>query len=199
MEDCLVRYFAENKECPLPGIGSIILKETQAHVDFGGRNIESPKSTLHFSNNEISDISLLSLIQKEYQCDNNLAKEKLALFIQSVTALPIRSSMSIGALGTLRKNDINEIELEQFPNLSIYQEDISAQKLVKQNAPHAILVGDKETTREAMQEYYEEDTPVWKSKWWIASIIILAISTGLILLHYFYFHGNSRFGNHLGF
>ena len=107
--------------------------------------------------------------------------------------------MSIGALGVLRKNDSNEIELEEFSNLSLYQEDIPAQKLVKYNAPHTILVGDKETTREAMQEYYEEDVPLWKSKWWIAAVVILAISAGLILLHYFYFDGNNRFGNHIGF
>ena len=199
MEDCLVRYFAENNECPLPGIGSIVLKETQAHIDFGGRTIESPKSTLQFSKKEISDVALLSLIQNEYQCDYYSAKEKLKQFVESVTALPARSRMSIGALGTLRKNDSNEIELEEFSNLSLYQEDIPAQKLVKYNAPHAILVGDKETTREAMQEYYEEDVPLWKSKWWIAAVVILAISAGLILLHYFYFDGNNRFGNHIGF
>lgn len=199
MTECLVRYFAENKECPLPGIGSIILKETQAHIDFGGRIIESPKSFLQFSNVEIIDVSLLSLIEKEFQCDTDIAKEQLTRFVESIKALPFQSSMSIGALGNLKKNENNEIELEPLSNLSIYQEDISAQKLVKHNAPHAILVGDKETTREAMQEYYQEDVPVWKSKWWIASVVILVLSGILILLHYFYFNGNSLFGNHLGF
>ena len=199
MENCLVRYFSINNDCPLPGIGSLNSKEQHAVLDIIDKRIEAPKSFVQFSYNELNDAALINLIQAEYQCDYNTAKEKLTAYVKRFTDLKPMESISIGALGVLRKSNSNQFELDAFPNLTNYQKDIIATRLVKINAPHAILVGDRETTREAMQEFYVEKEVVWKSKWWIASIVILAISTALILIHYFYFNGNDRFGNHLGF
>jgi hypothetical protein len=199
MENCLVRYFSLNKECPLPGIGSLISKESSAVLDIIDKKIQAPTTTVVFSKDELEETSLLRYIQAEYNCDASTAQKKLVAFVKKIKALDKQESISLGALGSLQKNSVNQLELIPFKNLANYHKEIPAYRLVKLNAPHAILVGDKETTREAMQEFYVEKSTAFRSRWWIAAIIILVISAALIFTHYFYFNGNSSFGNHLGF
>ena len=199
MENCLVRYFSINNECPLPGIGSLVNKEVPAVLDIIDKKIKAPSSSIVFSKNELEGASFLRFMQAEHDCDDHAAQEKWDVFSKKIKNLKSQDSLSLGALGTLQKNSSDQLVLIPFQNLNIYSQEISAHRLIKINAPHSILVGDKETTREAMQEFYVEKIPAYKSKWWIAAIVIFAVSAALIFTHYFYFNGNSSFGNHLGF
>lgn len=183
----------------MPGIGSIVCDQQSAVLDVIGKKIEAPKSVISFSNNQSDAAPLLQFIQEEYNCDNEEATRKLNNFVKRLITLKTSEKVSVGALGNLRKTKADQFELVSNSKLSGYYNDVTATRLVKINSPHAILVGDKETTREAMQEFYVPKETVWRSKYWIASVIILVISAALILAHYFYFNGNNIFGNHMGF
>ena len=199
MENCLVRYFSINNECPLPGIGSLVSKEVPAVLDIIDKKIKAPGASIVFSKNELEGASFLRFMQAEHDCDDHAAQEKWDVFSKKIKNLKSQDSLSLGALGTLQKNSSDQLELIPFQNLNTYSQEIPAYRLIKINAPHSILVGDKETTREAMQEFYVEKIPPYKSKWWVAAIVIFVISAALVFTHYFYFNGNSSFGNHLGF
>ena len=199
MENCLVRYFSINNECHLPGIGSLVSKEVPAVLDIIDKKIKAPSSSIVFSKNELEGASFLRFMQAEHDCDDHAAQEKWDVFSKKIENLKPQDLLSLGALGTLQKNSNDQLELIPFQNLNIYHQEIPAYRLIKLNAPHSILVGDKETTREAMQEFYVEKVPAYKSKWWVAAIVMLVVSAALIFTHYFYFDGNSSFGNHLGF
>ncbi len=199
MEESIVRYFSEHRDCPLPGLGSLGSRETHAVLDPADNKIIAPSAIVIFSHHELNTDLLLAQICNDQQCEHHEASIHLNQFVSKINELEIDKSFSLGALGDIRKTDTDQFEIVAFAHSSIHGEDIVAHKVLRNNSSHHILVGDKETTKEAMQEFYEEEDRAATTRWWIAASIFLVISAALILLHYFYFAGNNRFGNHMNF
>ncbi|MCY7291093.1 MAG: hypothetical protein LH615_02825, partial [Ferruginibacter sp.] len=57
-----------------------------------------------------------------------------------------------------------------------------------------ILVGDTQTDRKTMTEYYTEEEPLQKSKWWVWAAVLFVIAIASIVVYANDKNRNSLFG-----
>lgn len=76
-----------------------------------------------------------------------------------------------------------------------YFPDVSAERVIHPDSSHAILVGDRETTNTVMTEFYNEEIPVRKSKWWIWPILLFVAALAVIIIYFNDRNYSSTFGN----
>src|SRR5690606_30791234 len=91
-------------------------------------------------------------------------------------------------IGSLLQDENGEIVFEPFSNILSGLEPVAAERLIRINAEHQMIVGERETTSAEMSRYFEEQRYVEKESWWIYVLIITAISLAAIFFH-FYKHG----------
>ena len=178
MYQIIATILFQNKICRLPGIGTLVMVAHSAETDFVNTRIKSPSETIDFivdgydekGFNEFSAIS--ELLQKNL--DEN-------------------GSFLLRGIGTFTKDKAEKIRFVPIPIAPIFTPPIAAERVIRQDAAHAILVGDQQTTNVEMTEYFSEQQPL-KDHWWIWAIALAAIGIG-VLLFYFYQHGFKAFGN----
>ena len=91
------------------------------------------------------------------------------------------------SFGCLQKNDAGIISFKSDER-PIYYKPAYAERVLHENVEHSVLVGDRETTSTAMNEYYKENILVAKKGWIIRAAILTAIA--LVALFYsFYIPG----------
>ena len=60
------------------------------------------------------------------------------------------------SIGTLQKDPAGNILFQTMNGINFY-EPVIAERIIHKNDEHSVLVGDKETTSGAMNEFYRED------------------------------------------
>ena len=169
----------QNRTCHLPGIGTLIITTNSAEIDFGNAAISSPFDTINFIReaegekifNEFSAISEL--------LKNNLKKQGSVKLT------------GIGEFQTLQSGEINFISIDPDP---VFVLPIKIERVIRQDVPHAILVGDQQTTNVVMTEFYN-DQPVKKDRWWIWAIALAIIAIGVFVVYFLNQKGYNLFGN----
>ena len=87
-------------------------------------------------------------------------------------------------VGVLSQEVSGEIHFESS-HLNANLEPVTANRVIRQDVQHAILVGDQELTTQDMTERLSEDTYVEKESWWIYALILFAIALCLLFFHFF--------------
>jgi hypothetical protein len=65
---------------------------------------------------------------------------------------------------------------------------VEAIRVIRQDARHAILVGDQELTTDHMSELLSEEVQVERASWWLYALIVFAVAIVIIFI-YVYQHG----------
>jgi hypothetical protein len=78
-----------------------------------------------------------------------------------------------------------ELVFEAFaPPYELYP-PVKAERVIRADAKHSILVGDKEKTNYEMTELLSDDTYVEKESWWIYALILAAIGLSILFFHFY--------------
>jgi len=91
-------------------------------------------------------------------------------------------------VGTLVRDATGEIQFKSELVQPGFVQPVSAIRVIRQDARHAILVGDQELTTDHMTELLSEEVYVEKESWWIYALIIFAVAL-VIGFFYLYQHG----------
>ena len=73
---------------------------------------------------------------------------------------------------------------------------VPAVRIIRTNAKHTMLVGDREISNVEMTDYLHDEVHKEKTSWWIYALIIAAIALTAILFHFFRGSNVPPFGNH---
>ena len=168
----------QNKICRLPGIGTLVMVAHSAETDFVNARIKSPIETIDF----IAE-------NKEEKIFNEFSA--MSELLQS--NLNENGSFLLRGIGTFKKDNAGDIQFAPITIDPIFTPPIAAERVIRQDGEHAILVGDQQTTNVEMTEYFSEQ-PLLKDRWWVWAIILAAISVGAFSF-YFYQHGFNGLGN----
>ncbi len=168
----------QNKICRLPGIGTLIMVAHSAETDFVNAQIKSPAETIDFKAEDkdekvFNEFSAISELLQKYLNENG--------------------SFLLNGIGTFIKDNTGEIRFAPIPIDPIFIPSVKANRVIRQDAAHAILVGDQQTTNVKMTEYFSEQQPL-KDRWWVWVVLLAAIGIAVLLV-YFYKHGFNGFGN----
>ncbi len=174
MYNLIAASFFQNKQCQLPGIGSLWLVTTPAQTDFVNTLIKAPVQKIVF--NAQTDAKN---IFNEFSAIAELLKKKLEEGEQ----------VNIKGLGVLYKNEAGDFDFAGVQLPDFFMPSVTALRVIRQHAQHAILVGDKETNNAAMTEYFN-DTAETKDKWWIWALIIAAAAICLLAIYIFMYGFN---------
>ena len=169
----------QNRTCRLPGIGTLIIATNSADINFGNAVITSPFDTINFIReaegekifNEFSAISELL---------KNILKNQGSVLLKG-----------IGEFQTLQSGEIKFISIETDP---VFVLPIKIERVIRQDVPHAMLVGDQQTTNVVMTEFYN-DQPVKKDRWWIWAIALAILAIGFLVIYFLNQKGFNLFGN----
>jgi len=190
-------YLLQHKSVSIPGLGTIYVERVPAQSDFINRQLLPP--AYHFRFDKYFDDP-----EKEFFTFLATSKnipEYEAIKLYNEWALNIRNGIDtehntlLEGIGALKRNASGDIVFEPFSALKTYDVAVPAERIIRTNARHAMIVGDMETTTMEMTDYLQE-VHKEKASWWIYALIIVAVALVAIFFHYFINGSDAPFGNH---
>ncbi|MEP6594526.1 MAG: hypothetical protein ABJA71_01215 [Ginsengibacter sp.] len=188
MHPIITSYLLQAAKCVLPNIGFFKIKYKPAESDVVNMQIAPPVEEIVF--NEQANFLSPGLIKYVAAKKNILVSEAESLVNNFCKEWKEKIEggevLCFESFGCLQKNDAGIISFTKEER-AIYFKTLSAERVLHDNAEHAVLVGDTETTSTLMNEYYSEEAPVVKRRWVIPAIILTSIAL-VILFYSFYNH-----------
>jgi hypothetical protein len=186
MHQLIASYLFQNKTCPLPGLGTLLLTAGNAESDFFGKTIKAPEPVIVFETKENDASNLLDYIAAKTNSTVFQAIDKLGQLCNNLKGAAISNNpATLDGVGNFFSDASGNINFKPLALPFSFFQPVKAERVIHPEAEHNILVGDKETTNTVMTEYFseEEETPAKKDRWWIWVIILSAIAL-LALLFY---------------
>jgi hypothetical protein len=198
MIEVLNGYLIQHKSISIPGLGTIYLERLPAMNDFTNRQIQPPSFRFRFdkyfdapdkdffmflaANRDIPEYEAIKQYNEfAYELRNRIRQE---------------DKFTWPDVGTLSKEMSGEIHFESAsPQVSL--PPVTANRVIRQDARHALLVGEQETTTQDMSDMLGENTFVEKESWWIYALILFAIALCILFFHFFRSNGGlESFGSY---
>ncbi|MBI2730307.1 MAG: hypothetical protein HYX40_06100 [Sphingobacteriales bacterium] len=88
--------------------------------------------------------------------------------------------VTIPGIGILKNNEVGLLQLETIVSENQLLKPVIAERVIRKNETHTILVGDSEKTSVQMSEWLNETGSVANAKWWAWAAAILVIALGMI-------------------
>ncbi len=180
MQKLLADYLFQHKQCALPQIGTLYIKNVTASSIFGERKISAPIPVIELKEdiNATEHVEAYISLQKSITRDE--AARLLKEMVDNIQALPTGQYLEIPNAGKFYKDENDKISFiaQEVPPHFLPQ--VAAERVVHPNDSHTMLVGETETNTAAMAEYYSEEEPAMKSKWWVFAIVSFAVAAAAV-------------------
>ncbi len=145
----LTEYFIKYKKLFIPSLGSFRLTDVPATLDFADRLINPPYQQASFLEKEEWDEGQIVFISEAIGVDTSDAEYQLRELGQHLKNKMQQSDFNLQGVGTLQYKDEKLIFHPHEKNLLL---PISAHKVIRENANHAVLVGEQEMQSNNMHE-----------------------------------------------
>lgn len=190
-------YLLQHKSLSIPGLGTIYVERIPAQSDFVNKQLLEP--SYHYRFDKYVDVPSKEFF-RYLSVKQNSTDSEAATYYQK-WAMSLKNSITISrpavleGVGELKKNISGEILFEPYSKIKTFDTPVHAERVIRSNARHTMLVGDRETTTAEMTGYLHK-THKEKASWWIYALIISAIALVAIFYHYFRNGSDAPFGNH---
>ncbi|MEO6220626.1 MAG: hypothetical protein ABIO81_09380 [Ginsengibacter sp.] len=186
MQKIITSYLVQKKECSLPGIGHFRISTKPAELDIANKQLLPPTDEIFFLEEEVHlRKDLVTYVSTQQKIQENIAAENIAKWCQETKdKLDTGEKIHFQSLGTLEKDEVGNI-LFHMNNEIHFFEAVPAERIIHKNEEHSVLVGDRETTSVAMNEFYREDPVIEKKSWWrIWAIVLFSLSLLVLIIHF---------------
>jgi hypothetical protein len=185
MFEALYLFLIKHKQLILPEIGTISLQMQPAKTQFVERCVLPPEFSFSFSPN-YQPISNKFFRWLSHQMG---IPETEAIVSFNDFALQLKNDLENGKtiewqrLGKISRNTSNEIVFRPEEKDFFFYQTVHAEKVLRENVKHHLIVGEKERTASEMSEVLQEpgSSVSRRDQWWIwpvAIIVILLIYIG---------------------
>lgn len=168
----------QNKVCRLPGIGTLLMVPNSAEADFVNGLINAPFESIEFRKEDPNE---------------NLFNEFSAISELLINELNLNGSAALPGIGTFTKANNGSLQFTPMSIDTVFNQPVKVERVIRQDASHAMLVGDQERTNVEMVDFYNE-SPLVVDRWWIWAIVLAVVGIGALLL-YFFQDGTMSLGN----
>jgi hypothetical protein len=178
-------YLFQHKNISIPGLGTIYLETQPTNIDMANKNILPPQHSFRFDKYfDAPDKEFFAYLATQKKIADYEAIKWYTEFSYDLRDR-IRHEEKViwEGVGVLKKDLAGNIVFESTEGNPFFLGPVPAVPVNRGNTQHTILVGDKETTNTAMNEWLNDDsTPV--RKWWLPALVagIVAI---IVLVIYF--------------
>ncbi len=188
MNQYIAAFLFQNKLCPLPGLGHLLLQPGVAQTDIVNQQLLAPVPSIVFSSTEIAAEDFIEYLANRRNESFESSKTALAGYVDA-----IKQGSPMEQIGYFSTQE-GQFTFHPVAIDPLFLPAVKAERVVHPDAEHAILVGDKESTNTAMTEYYSEEA-VPKDRWWVWAIVLGALAIGIILYYCNNEVCNGNFGN----
>jgi hypothetical protein len=186
MQNFITSFLIQRKECCLSGIGTFRITTSHSELDVANKKLFPPTDEIIFTTkgDKFSE-ELVKYIARKEQISEKEAHVNLKKWCKhAIGTLNTGGKIIFTSIGSLQKNATGNIFFQHQKPLTFFKE-VAAERIIHKNVEHKILVGDKETTSSAMNQFLNEEQAVKNSKWKIAAIILLALALVVIFIHFY--------------
>jgi hypothetical protein len=176
----LTKYLLQYKRVTIPHVGSFQIRSKAAELDVADKKVLAPAFVTEYSGSDAVSEHQYHYIASILEQDRNSVTNEMVQFGQWLKERIVSDTFKWNGLGTL-KNRRGEIVFEaeqmQIPSLGT----IAAGKVIRENASHTVLVGEREHSSEEMTERLQVVHPETKKShlhligWIVLVLAILAI------------------------
>jgi hypothetical protein len=197
MVQLIKTYLLQNKSISIPGLGTIYVERTPAQTDFVNRRLLPP--SYHFRFDKYFDAPGKDFFT--FLAARNRVEDYEAIKIYNEWALQLRNNIStdnatpIQGVGSLKRDVSGEIIFESSGPAETFHLPVPAERIIRTNARHTMLVGDREVTNVEMSYYLHDENRNKKNRWWIAAVVIAIVALLAIVIHFSRSGAPSPFGN----
>lgn len=196
MVEVLNSYLVQHKSLSIPGLGTIYVERIPAQTDFVNKQIIAPSYHYRFDryfDAPDKDFFTYLALQKDI-ADYEAIRWYNEWAYELRNKIRTEQEVRWENVGVLRTDVTGEIVFEAQQNLVTFLKPVPAERVIRSNAQHTMLVGDREVTNKDMTDYLKEE-PVYieKESWWIYALILASIAAVVIFFHFF--HNGVRHGS----
>lgn len=187
MFDVLNKYLFQHKSISIPGLGSLVAENIPAVSDFANRQLLPVQIKFRFDKYfDVPDKKFFSYLAQKKDIPDFEAIRRYNEFAAELRN-KIRSEEEAvwQGVGVFKKDFGGEVVFESYaPGYEMYPV-VKAERIIRADAKHSILVGDKEKTNYEMTELLSDDVYVEKESWWIYALILAAIGLSVLFFHFY--------------
>jgi hypothetical protein len=186
MYDILNKYLFLNKSIPVPGLGTICMDNLPATIDASTRTIHPPTHRFRFDKFfDSPDKELFTYLSAQQNISDYEALRQYNDFAYSLRdRLNYFREASWEGLGILKKDDMGEIHFESSISNPLFLQPVPAEKVVRANAKHMLLVGDRERSSGEMSDWFAEEPVHGNRLWWLVALIGGIAAAMIIMFHF---------------
>jgi hypothetical protein len=186
MYTILNRYLFLHKSIPIPGLGTICLESQAATIDASTRTIHPPVYRFRFDKfSDSPDKDLFSYLSTQQKISDYEALRQYNDFAYSLRdRLNYFREAPWEGLGVLKKDDMGEIHFESSILNPSFLKAVPAEKVVRTNARHMLLVGDRERSSREMSDWFAEEPIHGNKLWWLVALIGGIAAAVIIMIHF---------------
>ena len=194
MQQLIANYLFQYKNCPLSKVGTLHLQSASATSEIGSQKIIPPSHTISFSNDITDAKNLTEFIASNKNISVDEAAYQLKNISEEIANLKEGQEFAFVGVGVFLRSQNDNLIFNQVQTDVPFAQPVYAERVIHPDDSHAILVGDKETDRNTMTEFFTETEPVKKNKWWIWAAALFVLSIVLISVYLNNENQNKSFG-----
>ena len=190
-------YLLQNKSISIPGLGTIYVERIPAQTDFVNRQLLPP--SYHFRFDKYFDAPGKEFFT--FLAAKKSVEDYEAIKLYNEWAMQLRNNIGtdtgtpLQGVGSLKRDGSGDIVFEATGAQQTFHVPVPAERIIRTNAKHTMIVGDKEVTNVEMSDYLHDGSRNRRSRWWIYAIIIALIAIVAILVQLYRSGNNQGFGN----
>jgi hypothetical protein len=190
MDELLYQFLIQYKRLSLPGVGSLIILRQPAQSDFFNKAFSAPAFSFAFDQkHDAPSKKLFSWLSALLGCSEDEAIKKINDFcIDLKNKLHEQKNIQWSGVGAFKTDEEGNIRFEPAAKKFVFEKDLIAEKVLRANPEHRMMVGEVEKTSSQMTELLSQPEEVKKSNWWVWPLI-LAIIAITFIGWYFSTHG----------
>jgi hypothetical protein len=193
MEKLLATYLFQHKICPLPTVGTLVVRTGNAQVNSVEKKISAPIPFIEYSDQETSTVELTHFIARYLNVGEDKAAAFLNHYCTAVNQLQASEELGLATVGSFYKDEQGVLHFKSAAIPAAFLPEVAAERVIHADAAHHIMVGDTQTNTVAMSEFLNQEQPI-KNRWLIAALVLYLI--GFLLIFYYYSrHPEGGFGN----
>jgi hypothetical protein len=191
MFEVLNSYLFQHKSISIPGLGTIFLERLPANTDVGNRNFLPSLYYFRFDKYlDAPDKDFFSFLAAEKNIPDYEAIKWYNEFSHDLrNRIKQEEKVKWDDVGFLKKDYAGNVVFESAPQNPEFLKPVQANMVIRKDAQHHLLVGDKEITNYEMNEWlHPPDKPKPQEIWWVPALL-LAIAILVVLLFHFSSNG----------
>lgn len=193
MWQVLNAYLFQHRSISIPGLGTIYLETMSANVDVADRTMQPPTYQFRFDKYfDAPDKEFFSFVAAQRNIlDYEAIKWYNEFSFELRNRIRAEEEVSWDGVGILKRDGSGGVLFEPAPAQLSFLRPVPAVRVVRQDAQHSMVVGDRERTSGEMNEWLQDHARRRRRlSWWIIAVVLAVL--GLAFLGwYFYSHGFS--------